>query len=178
MAIVFLPVGVALMQGQDSILLLLFLVAAFAALEGGREFIAGCILGLGLFKFQIVLPIALLFVLWKRWRFAYGFAASAVALIASSVGVVGLQATKSYFGLLVSMSLGLSSTIDQARLGTPPAIMPNLRGLVFGLLNNRLPTASVQGLICTIWRSFYCQFWFCLISAFKQYRLEICISDA
>jgi hypothetical protein len=28
--------------------------------------------------------------------------------------------------------------------------MPNLRGLVFGLLNNRLPTASVQGLILAL----------------------------
>src|SRR6266851_8661204 len=96
MVIVFLPTAVALMQGQDSILLLFFLTAAFLALEGGREFLAGVCLSLGLFKFQIVLPIALLFLLWKRWRFSAGFSLSAAALVASSLALIGREAATSY----------------------------------------------------------------------------------
>src|SRR6266566_6535050 len=84
MVIVFLPTAFALMQGQDSILLLFCLAAAFLALERGREFLAGVLLSLGLFKFQIVLPIAVLFLLWKRWRFSAGFSISAAGLVVSS----------------------------------------------------------------------------------------------
>ena len=56
----FLPVAAALMQGQDSILLLTLLVAATVALQRGANLTAGALVGFGLFKFQIVLPIALL----------------------------------------------------------------------------------------------------------------------
>src|SRR6266851_1531282 len=150
MVIVFLPTAVALMQGQDSILLLFFLTAAFLALEGGHEFLAGVLLSLGLFKFQIVLPIALLFLLWRRWRLSAGFALTAVGLVAGSFGLIGREAAASYFRLLLSMSMRLSSAAEQSRLGTPPAIMPNLRGLVFGLLNNRLPMTWIQIVILTL----------------------------
>ena len=150
MVIVFLPTAVALMQGQDSILLLFCLTAAFVALEGGHEFLAGVLLSLGLFKFQIVLPSALLFLLWKRWRFSAGFSLSAAMVVASSLVLIGREAATSYFRLLLSMSMGLSSPADQSRLGTPPATMPNLRGLVFGLLNNRLPMTWIQIVILTI----------------------------
>ena len=150
MVMVFLPTALALMQGQDSILLLFCLVAAFMALEGEGEFLAGVFLSLGLFKFQIVLPIALLFLLWKRWRFSAGFSSSAAALVVGSLALVGREAATSYFRLLLSMSMGLSSTMDQSRLGTPPSVMPNLRGLAFGLLNNRLPMPWIQTVIVVL----------------------------
>jgi hypothetical protein len=57
------------------------------------------------------------------------------------------------------MSMGLSSTVDQSRLGTPPAIMPNLRGLVFGLLNNRVPAIWIQVVILALSA-------ICLVAAF------------
>jgi hypothetical protein len=150
MAFTFLPTALALMQGQDSILLLLCLTGAFLALEDGNEFRAGVLLSLGLFKFQIVLPIAFLFFLWKRWSFSAGFSLSAAVLVASSIALIGWDAAKSYFRLLLSMSVGLTSGVDQSRLGTPPAIMPNLRGLVFGLLNNRIPAIWVQVVIVVL----------------------------
>ena len=150
MAFTFLPTALALMQGQDSILLLLCLTGAFLALERRREFLAGILVSLGLFKFQIVLPIALLFFLWRRWRFTAGFSLSAAGLVATSVALIGGEAAKSYFHLLLSMSVGLKSSMDQSRLGTPPAIMPNLRGLVLGLLNNRVPMAWIQVVILAL----------------------------
>ena len=52
----FFPLVMALMQGQDSILLLFLYGLAFLALAAGRAFVAGLCLGLALFKFQLVLP--------------------------------------------------------------------------------------------------------------------------
>ncbi len=69
----FLPLAAALMQGQDSILLLTLLTMAMVLLERGRDFGAGLLVGLGLFKLQIVLPLVVLFLVWRRWRFSAGF---------------------------------------------------------------------------------------------------------
>src|SRR5882724_12805260 len=74
----FYPVALALMQGQDSILLLALLAAAVVSLERNRDLAAGTLVGLGLFKFQIVIPIALLFLVWRRWRFSAGFVLAAI----------------------------------------------------------------------------------------------------
>jgi hypothetical protein len=76
----FLPFAVALIQGQDSFFLLTALVCSFVAMERNRDFLSGAILALGLFKFQFVLPIALLFALWKEWRVVAGFGSTAVIL--------------------------------------------------------------------------------------------------
>src|SRR5206468_3528174 len=86
----FYPVPIALMQGQDSILLLTILAAAFSFMNNGRELTAGVILGLGLFKFQIVLPIAFLYLVWRRWRVFFGFALSGVLAAYLSVALVGV----------------------------------------------------------------------------------------
>jgi hypothetical protein len=65
-SLTFVPVLLCLQQGQDSLLLLLFVVLAFIALRRKRAFAAGCWLALGLFKFQIVLPLALVVVLTQN----------------------------------------------------------------------------------------------------------------
>src|ERR1700719_1529615 len=64
---------------------LLFVTLAFTALRCHRSFAAGCWLGLGLFKFHLVLPLALVLALQKgRNGFLRGFALMAVALAAVS----------------------------------------------------------------------------------------------
>jgi glycosyl transferase family 87 len=144
MILAYLPTAVALMQGQESALLLLDLVVCYAALTNGDEVIAGIVLSLGMFKFQIILPIALLFVLWRRWRFVWGFSVSTIGLLLISFALVGMDAARSYLCLLMSMSVGLRSAADQVRLGVPPAAMPNLRGLVIGFLGHRVPVPGEQ----------------------------------
>src|SRR5262249_34618208 len=67
----FLPIWRALLQGQDSIWLLALLAGAMYVLDKRRPFEAGLLTGAGLFKFQIVLPIAVLFLAWRRWRFVW-----------------------------------------------------------------------------------------------------------
>ncbi len=143
MFVTFLPVAAALMHGQDSILLLTFLVAATVSLERGWDLTAGVLVGLGLFKFQIVLPIALLFLVWRRWRFSAGFALSAAVIGSVSLWLIGFSQVEVYARSLLSMSVSVSQ-VDQFRFGIYPTGMPNLRGLVFGLAGTRLSAFWVQ----------------------------------
>jgi hypothetical protein len=139
--LVFYPIALALMQGQDSILLLLLLMAALAALEGDQELRAAMLVGLGLFKMQIVIPVALLFLLWRRWRFFAGFALSACLLSLISLWVVGFGQTTAYARSLLSVGTNMEA-VHQFPLRV--SIMANLRGLFFGLLGARLPAFWIQ----------------------------------
>jgi Glycosyltransferase family 87 len=140
----FLPIGVALIQGQDSIILLFLLAGALLAIERNREILAGALIALGLFKFTVVLPIALLFFAWRRWKFTAGFVVFAAFLLAISIGLVGLNGAQKYIALLRAMGTQLSTSTDQALYGIRITAMPNLRGLVYGFGNQRLSLAEMQ----------------------------------
>jgi hypothetical protein len=161
--LVFYPIALALMQGQDSILLLLLLAAALVVLEQGRNRRAGILLGLGLFKMQIVIPIALLFLLWRRWRFLAGFALSACLLALISLWVVGFAQSVAFARSLFAVGTGLAAA-HQFPLRV--SIMANLRGLIFGLLGSRLPTFWIQAL--TIGASISVLLWAALAIPSKQ----------
>ncbi len=130
----FAPVAAALMQGQDSLIVFLLLAAALANLERGWDLIAGILLGLGIFRFQIVLPIAFFFVVWRRWRFLGGFCISAIPALALSVLVAGTAGLKLYMSLLFDLSVKLTPA-GQALYGVPVSRMPNLRGFLFSVLH-------------------------------------------
>src|SRR5260370_12170678 len=83
--LLFAPLGVALFEGQSSLLLVLLYVIAFIQLRSGRDFRAGAILGLALFKFQFVVPLAVIFLLQRQWRFMKGFLTIGTALGALSL---------------------------------------------------------------------------------------------
>ena len=131
----FLPAAAALMQGQDSILLLLLLTGAFLALKSDHECTAGVLLGLGTFKFQIIIPILLLFSIWKRKRFVLGCLATALMLAAFSIAIAGISQTSVYLHSLLAPPYPL-----------PLNLMPNLRGLTFGLLGSHV-SASLMTVI-------------------------------
>ncbi len=150
MFLAFLPVAAALLQGQDSILLLTLLAASLVSLHSGRELAAGVLVGLGLFKFQIVIPIALLFLVWRRWRFSAGFVLAAILVGLLSLSLVGLSQVGVYFRSLLLMSLRLASPVDQFKYGISPALMPNLRGLLFGLLDRKFPLFWTQTLTIVV----------------------------
>jgi hypothetical protein len=142
----FLPVAAALIQGQDSVILLALFAMAFVLLQRGREIEAGALIGLGSFKLHIVIPIVLLFLIWRRWRFFAGFAASATAAIATSVLLVGMKGMKFYIHSLLSISAGATAS-DYVRNAVTPNNMPNIRGLIFGLANHFIPSSWVQAVI-------------------------------
>lgn len=122
----FFPVFYALMQGQDSILLLTLYCLAYAAFRRGRDLHAGIWLGLGLFKFHLILPFAVVLLLCRRWRAIAGIVVSGCCELALSWAVVGWHELFYYPRYAWHVN----------RLQAPgvivPTNMPNLRGLLTG----------------------------------------------
>lgn len=120
--LVFAPVLLNLLQGQDSVLLLFFVAMSFAALIRGNEFLAGCLLACGLFKFHLILPLALILVVNRTKRFLLGFLFFGVLLILISVAICGP-------GFLVAYTRFLLALPSLPFSGIHPQQMANLRGL-------------------------------------------------
>jgi Glycosyltransferase family 87 len=139
----FLPAVFALDEGQDSIILFTLMAGVALLVDRGEEFKAGVLLGLSLLKFQFALPVALLYLLWRRWPLVRGFACSGAAMFAISVWMIGVSGFSRYLHSLLSSSVGLSSGLE-TRLGIHPSAMTNLRGLFYGMLNGRTSPFLLQ----------------------------------
>src|SRR5947199_5952215 len=125
------------MQGQDSILLLALPGAVLVSLEWNRDLSAGALAGVGLCKFQIGVPIALLFLLWRRWRFVKGFMFSAILVGLLSFITSGWAETVVFVHSLLSVGAGLPAVPGEINFPLRINIMANLRGLVYGLASLR-----------------------------------------
>jgi len=145
----FYPISRAAVQGQDSIIMLTLLAGALWFLDHGDEMAAGLLVGVGVFKFQIVIPIALLFMIWRRWRFCVGFSVSGATAALASLWLVGFQGAREYVGTLLGMSLHLNSRADMLHYGAIPTSMFNLRGLATALLGGTLPRFGILLVIIT-----------------------------
>ncbi len=120
----FFPVFLALLHGQDSVMLLWLFCLAFLALRRGMDFAAGCFLGLGLFKFQFVVPFLAVMVLRRKWKLLLAVAIVGVLLLGVSALIVGWQGVVEYAQFVVQTDR------EQAHGTIQAAGMPNLRGLV------------------------------------------------
>lgn len=132
----FFPAWIALFQGQTSFLLLLLFTLVFMSLKRGKDFRAGIFLALGLLRFQIVLPFALMLLLLRKWRVMAGFSLTAGALAAVSVLVAGIAGMRSYILLM----LHLVKHATDPLLLVNPRLMPTVRGFFGTLLQGRLPS--------------------------------------
>jgi len=157
-SLTFVPALLCLQQGQDSLLLLLLITLLFRSLRRQRAFTAGCWLALGLFKFQIVLPMALvLFLAHARKagiRLGQGFIAVALALSGFSALISGWSVFSVYPRFLAHLP-------EQPFAGINPEAMANFRGLIYVLFRgeSKWSTAVVLALsLCallraiTVWR--------------------------
>ncbi len=125
MAIVgFYPVLFAMFQGQDSLVVLLLLVCALNFVKRDALFLVGLIIGFGVFRFQLLLPIVLLFTAWRLFALLRGFLLSTAACFVVSVAVASLHGQMDLIHELQS----LTAPNDFRAL-----TMPNLRGLIAGL---------------------------------------------
>jgi len=124
-SLAFFPVFIVLLQAQDSLLFLLVLTLAFIALKSKRDYEAGIWLGLGLFRFHLLLSI-LAGLLWqRRYRVVPSFLSVACVLAIVSVFTVGWRQSLTYPSYVWHMEG------DAAQQGMrAPLNMPNLRGLL------------------------------------------------
>lgn len=141
----FVPFSMTVLLGQDVIVMLLLLVASCKLLREERDYAAGMTTGICLFRFQIALPILLLFLLWKRWRFALGFAASAVGVLALCLAMVGPMGFTRYGQALISASLVDPVTPGYGQI--QPSLMPNFRGLVAVLMGSHLSAKGMYVMV-------------------------------
>lgn len=140
----FTPVFLALLQGQDSILLLLFYSLAYLALGRTADFRAGCWLGMGLFKPHLVIPFVGILLLQGRRKVGLGFLSVAAVLFFTSLVVVGWPELLRYPGYIwwLEQHTGRGLVL--------PRDTPNLRGLVEGFLSPLLPTWAILLLVSVL----------------------------
>ena len=143
----FFPLSRTILQGQDSILLLALLCAAFVLLEREQPVAAGLLVGCGMFRYQIVIPIVVLYMLWRRWKFVAGFAVSTALAACVSLLMVGIHGAIAYAKYTHAVSLGMATEGDMMRYNISPLTMLNLRGLISGVLWGRASHFWTQALI-------------------------------
>jgi Glycosyltransferase family 87 len=126
----FFPIFVALIQGQDSILLLFLYCLAWTCLERGADLASGSWLALGLYKYHLVVPFLL--TMWRRQKLIAGFLSVAAVLGLISLAITGWPTLVGYpryvWGTEHDLKYGFNSL---------PGLNTNLRGLISGLV----PTA-------------------------------------
>jgi hypothetical protein len=134
MIVCFVPVLASIAWGQDSLLFLLVVCVTIKCLHRDDDFSAGCILALGLFRFQLAIPLAILLAVNRSWRFVAGFLSTAAAVLVLSLRLVGSSGVSSWAHLLVAASLvGNQDSYIQQFLRVRPVYMPNLAGLLYAL---------------------------------------------
>src|SRR5262249_15361805 len=82
--VTFGPATTCLLLGQDTMLLLLIYMIVFLLLKRNCQFGAGCVLALGLFKFQFIVPFVLIMLARRKWPAIAGFTTVAGLLIVLS----------------------------------------------------------------------------------------------
>lgn len=117
----FMPVAFTILAGQDSLFLLLILVMVYRRIAS-NELQAGILLGLGMFRFQVLLPIVALFLLWRSLKFVAGWVVGSAVVLSVSVVITGIAAQIQYAKLLRQMG-NVSFWLLLRR-------MPNLRALL------------------------------------------------
>ena len=118
----FAPAVRALIQGQDSVLLLLLVTLSLFLLARSRLVLAGAVLACGLFKFHLVLPLALVLAV-RRPRLLLGLFPVAAVLLAIWATMTGWHGIADYGHLT-------AYTETHGAAGTRISAMPNLRGLI------------------------------------------------
>jgi len=118
----FAPAVRAILQGQDSVLLLFLVSLGLWLLTRGNDAWAGAALGAGLFKFHIVIPLALVLAV-RRPRLLVGLGSVGGALAAISAMMLGWHGLAGYVQFVLR-------TENHGAGGTAAAAMPNLHGLI------------------------------------------------
>jgi hypothetical protein len=147
--ILFAPLGTAMYEGQSSLLVLLLYSLSFICLKRGKDFQSGLALGFALFKFQFVVPFALIFILRRKWSFLKGFLSTATVLAVLSLTAVGGQGLLRYIHLLTSVASNPDNSSYGAAVGmaTVEGFVHAVFGKVLGRFVSFLVVAAISGLL-------------------------------
>lgn len=118
----FMPIAFTIVEGQDSLFLLLILILVYRRVVS-NELQAGLLLSLGMFRFQVLLPIIALFLLWRSLKFVAGWVAGSALVLGVSAEITGIGAQMQYMRILLAMGNVSSFWMLLRR-------MPNLRALL------------------------------------------------
>lgn len=177
----FSPVTTCLLIGQDSMPLLLVFSLVYWLLSRNREFAAGCVLACGLFKFQFVIPFALVLLCARCWRALRGFSLAGAILIGLSLAISGRDALSTYPRLLFQEKI--FQTLGDL------AYVPNIRGLLAMFFSHRaspifmIAVAAFSVIVLWIaarnWRqdrlplSFSCALFAALLASYHLYTYDL-----
>ncbi len=125
----FFPVFFALLQGQDILMLVLLFGAVYVLLRRNSDLAAGCCLGLGVFRFHLVLPLVLILVYRRRSRALLGFLATAAVLGLISAAIIGWDGVLAYPAHVWKLEQSM-----ERRQTIVPIRMASIRGLLDNLL--------------------------------------------
>jgi hypothetical protein len=138
----YFPLFFTILQGQDSIVLLVLYAVVFLCMKRNSWFLAGGSLALGLFRLHLVLPFVAIMLLLKKWKFVAGFGLGSAALAAVSALVVGWRGVWRYPTYIWSLEQHRGKEVI-----LPPAAHSNLRGLIEGSLEGWLQPSLILTLI-------------------------------
>jgi hypothetical protein len=113
LALAFFPVSYAIVQGQDSLVLALLVALAFRQIRSRREFYAGILLGLGFFRFQILVPMAIIFLCWHSWKILAGMLTSVGSALCASLVITGISGQLQYLKLLRLLAEPANQNVQQ-----------------------------------------------------------------
>ena len=141
-SLAFFPIFFGLLQGQDAILILFLYASTYVLLRRNRHLLAGMVLALGLFKFHLVAPFALLAMFWRERKLWYGFAPVGALLAVLCYAMVGALGIMNYprFVLLLEDAMSGSEKI--------PAGMPSIRGMLYLLTPSNWNTGPLLVGLC------------------------------
>jgi hypothetical protein len=125
-SVLFYPILISLLQGQDTVFVLLGALGWFWGMHTHRERMSGLGLALTTIKPHIALPLALPFIVSRR-REGWWFAGWSLLLVLSSLLFIGWQGWLDFFAVLVITAKGEG-------FGVHPHVMMNFQGLILRLL--------------------------------------------
>ena len=135
----FFPATFALVQGQDSILLLLLLTVFYAALQRGDDRAAGLCLALAAFKPQLLLVVLAAMAWQRQWKILAWFVNGSAILLLASFAIVGWKGALEFPHFLLWFD-----RLPPEISGAYPSHMPNLRGALFAMLGSRLSADTLR----------------------------------
>jgi hypothetical protein len=139
----FVAVAVVVMHGQDSLLFLAICCIALNLLLREQDFLAGGLLAITLFKPQFTLPLAVLLMARRGWRFLGGFLTGSALIFLLCLHLVHISGLRAFLHIIAFTNAAGQHpvTLSYDPNGSSPLNMPNLHGLLFFSLLRWLPSS-------------------------------------